>query len=881
MPVIFFVLLLFVFNVMVEVHAGYPRVLFEREPNNTADEAQSVRGQARLVGEVAANDPAYFWWALDDAETDRDWNLELEGDGDVRLILSRPAETEESAVAEFGAAPAAEPESSPLLEMKTSADQPVARMAGVIVPAGEVLLKLGSDGPPVAYQVTLATGDPLHVRRGQIGQVDGPPLVATSAGRDRVYQLAGPRHEIPLEPDPDALEGSVWRLAVSHELGAAVEAWVENADGEVVGERHALQPPRQHWSRLVLDAGSRLVMASADGAPVGRARVALSADGRIIGQLEEEPNNSLEDANWADLGDGFSGEVAGRDQDFVAFTVSEAQASAPLDITVEIDGDAMTACLGEIDGRGEICRSGEEAVRFHGIWLDAGEYFLNLSAERPRFEAAYRARMGPGASTPEGHARKPFEERDWALTLTPGKGIEGHIEGDSEAWFELLIPTHRQLWSFVAEGDALGRLRIEREGASGYVAQAGTRRPQPRWQIDQLLLEPGQYLVRLAGEDSAFRLQATPMGEPAASYATGPNDTHHTANSLRPGQPLRGRLHARSDRDYLHFHLPGWNHVLLEVEPEADGSLGASLEWEGATVMSARSVRAPLRLSQYLPPGDYHLQISGAQVEAVDYAVDLELADPWTWHPGARFSDVPALAALIPPGGRIANDLADLNARETLLRFPRHPSSRAVTLAVEGSYRGIEIRDADDNGLEVVPMDADGAYTAELPGGEQWYLAVVSSRAWTMQVDDPALPELPTVPLEVTLAVDTERAAAWYPHAQRVTTRLELANPGEVEVTVPLQAHASHEGWQVEGLPDTVQLAPGAGQVVEPEWRLPAELSDDLPLTFYVSAGGQVADASRVRPPTLGLARPVGRWKAARAKRSSSWLPTWSSSAWT
>ncbi len=860
MPVIFFVLLLFVFNVMVEVHAGYPRVLFEREPNNTADEAQSVRGQARLVGEVAANDPAYFWWALDDAETDRDWMLELEGEGDIRLTLSRPAETESAAVTEFGAAPAAAPESTPLLKMQTSADQPVARMAGVIVPAGEVLLKLKSDGPPVAYQVTLATGDTLSVRRGQIGQVGGPPLVATSEGRDRIYQLEGPRHEIPLEPDADARDGSVWRLVVDHELGAAVEAWVENAAGDVVGERRAMQPPRQRWSRLAIGEGSRLVMASADGAAVGRARVALAADGRIIGQLEDEPNNSLEDANWADLSEGFSGQVAGRDRDFVAFTVSEAQTSTPLDITVEIDGDAMTACLGEIDGRGEICRSGEEAVRFHGIWLDAGEYFLNLSAERSRFEADYRVRMSPGAPTPEGHARKPFEARDWALTLPPGEVVAGHIDGDSEAWFELVITTRRQWWSFVAEGDALDRLRIEREGEAGFVAQAASRRPEPRWQIDRLLLEPGRYLVRLSGEDSEFRLAATPMGEPTASYASEPNDTHHTANSLRPGQPMRGRLHARSDRDYLHFHLPGWNHVRLGVEPEADGSLGASLEWEGATVMSARSVRTPLRLSQYLPPGDYYLRLSGSQVEAVDYAVDLELADPWTWHPGTRFFDVPSLAALIPPDGRIANDLVDLNARETLLRFPRDPSSRAVTLMVEGSYQGIEIRDGNGNELEVVPTDAEGAYTAELPGDEQWYLTVVSGRAWTMQVDDPALPELPAVPLEVAFEVNVERAAAWYPHAQRLTARLALTNPGEVEVTVPLHAHASHEGWQVDGLPDAIQLAPGVSKVLEPEWRLPAEASDDLPFAVHVSAGGLVAGATVAldadAPPVAPLVEP-------------------------
>ncbi len=825
------------------VNASYPRTLFEREPNDSPEQAQPFRGQAQLVGEVSEGDPAYFLWTLDDPETERDWTLALESEGEVRLALRRPGDTQAGSVTTFGAPSEPSPESKHLLDMVIGADQPVAELEGLIIPDGQYLLKLESDGPPVSYQLTLSLGNSLPVRRGQIGEIGGSELVAVTPRHRRTYQLDGPRHEIPLAPDTDAPEDRVWRVQMDHELGTAVEAWVENVAGEIIGERQRLLLPSQRWSGLDLEPGSRLLVAAVEEQAVGRVRVALVADGRKARQPDQSPGSRLEDALWVDLGDGVSGQVAGRQRNFFAFDVSPAQATGPLDITVAIDGDPVSACLGEVDGRGEFCRSGDDAVRFHGIWLDAGQYFLKIQAANPRFEAAYSIQMTPGEDAREGYARQPFQGRDWALPLKPNEAIVGHIEGDSAAWFELLIPTRRQQLSLAARGDALGGLRIERHGERGHVAQARARRPQTDWKIDNLVLDPGRYWIRLEGENSDFRLLAEQKGEPTGSVATEPNNTRHLANSLRPGEPLQGRLHDRSDRDYLHFHLPGWNHVLLDIAPQHGGRLAAGLRWEGVSLIWGRNLSNQQRLSQFLPPGDYYLRLDAAQGDAVEYAVELSLVDPWTWYPGVRFSNLPILATLIPPGGEVANDHSDFNVRETLLRFPLHRSSRKVQLAVEGSYQRIEIRGEDGKRLEVLEKDSEGFYNTTLPGGEQRYLAVLSRRAWSMQVDDPALPALPEEPVEMAFKLDSKQAAAWYPHVQRLAARVELVNPGEIELELPLQAHASHEGWELDGLPERVHLAPGDSEVIDIEWRLPAELSDDLPLRFYIAAGSEVAEA--------------------------------------
>ncbi|MGO1615516.1 MAG: hypothetical protein ACTHXM_09970, partial [Halomonas sp.] len=48
---------------------AYPQMVFEQEPDDSVEQAQSFRGEARLVGEVSGDDRDHFAWRLDDAET--------------------------------------------------------------------------------------------------------------------------------------------------------------------------------------------------------------------------------------------------------------------------------------------------------------------------------------------------------------------------------------------------------------------------------------------------------------------------------------------------------------------------------------------------------------------------------------------------------------------------------------------------------------------------------------------------------------------------------------------------------------------------------------------------------------------------------------------
>src|SRR5690554_7424392 len=96
--------------VMAQGTMAYPRMVFESKPNDLPEQAQAFRDEAQLVGAVAGDDRDHFAWRLDDAEADRLWHLELQGDGvselDVELFWPGEVEQSTSGVATFGTEPA-------------------------------------------------------------------------------------------------------------------------------------------------------------------------------------------------------------------------------------------------------------------------------------------------------------------------------------------------------------------------------------------------------------------------------------------------------------------------------------------------------------------------------------------------------------------------------------------------------------------------------------------------------------------------------------------------------------------------------------------------------------------------------------------------------
>lgn len=737
---------------------AYPRMTFSQEPNDTPAQAQSVRGEARLVGEVSGADRDLFWWALDDNETDRLWRIELQGhtEAGIEAQVTWPVEetpAQPGGVTQFGAAePAAE--EAHLLALEVSRGQPLVGLQRLIVPAGEHLISLLPDGPGGEYKLTLEKAGELSVT-GRAGPDEADELEVTS-GQLWFFQLDVAEHAIPLVP---AEIGFFWRLQLLGELGTPLEAWIENDAGERLAEVQADSPVQHQWRQLDLAAGGKLYLRHPRGETIGRVGLELLDDG----QRQE--------------------------------TVAETEA--------ESEGDSEAA--------------------------------------------DYQA------------------DRDRAAVLLPTEPYQGHFQGHGAAWFDLLAGGGTQLWDIQAEADAINTLAIYHHGDPVPVLQSqqprqGESLPQRR--LSPLRLLPGRYQILLEG-DGAYHLEAVPLGLPEPGREMEPNDDMEDANPLWLRAVVEGDFHSENDVDYFHFHLPGENRLVMDFDPPAGGYLQAQLihapsrqrgatmtgtGWDrGTKMLRTFELDDVTRLSRVLPAGDYLLRLTGASPSQARYSIGLTLAAPWQSQDALGPVRDHRYAPWLPQDGALDYRMTRTEEASGYLRLPVAAQPRALHFEDRWASRYLsrgQIRFVNAEGDELAVEESGDAYgyTVTVPGTEQWYLWVELSRNGLSELtlEDPALPFTPRAPpVVVELASDSRHLPPFLPYAQRIDARLTVINQGEAPLEVPLQAHASHAGWSVEGLPESLHLEAGERRDLPLDWTLPAQLLESDPSSLFVSVANQ------------------------------------------
>ncbi|EWH03981.1 hypothetical protein [Halomonas sp. BC04] len=614
---------------MMDGAAAFPRMVFEQEPNDTPEQAQSFRGEARLVGEVSIDDRDMFRWVLDDAETDRLWQLELQGatPNGIEARLFWPAEEEtpaSSGVAQFGEAEPEETaaEEALLLAMAVSADQPRQRRQQLIVPPGVHLIGFLPRGVGGEYQLTLTEAGRVRIR-GQVGPDETEDL-EVSPGRLWFFHLDVPEHVIPLVPKEDA-EALLWRLDLLAELGVSLEAWIENDAGERIAEVHADSPVQHQWGRLDLAEGSHLHLRNPQGVAIGRVGLELAEDGQrpepVADELDvvevEVEASSEEEALWFGFDETVALDLVPRQRQYLAFSLSEPAAGQRLDVVGDTDRDIEVCLNRRDDARDPMCRDGPAEALFDRMQLAAGDYLLQLRLSR-RADGPVPTEvrlMETDIPDRDGWVEAPNDSRDWAAVLRSGEVRQGRFQGGDTAWFELLVSGETQVWAFHAEGDPIERLALYHDGdRRPFLDSEQSRRGDPlrQRQLSPVRLLPGRYQVRLEGENSDYRLEALPLGAPQPGREMEPNDEPEDANPVWLGASVEGDFHSEDDEDHFHFHLPGDNRLVMDVEPPAGGSLEARLFWQGSEVLRTLDLEDTTRISRMLPPGDYVLRLEGA-----------------------------------------------------------------------------------------------------------------------------------------------------------------------------------------------------------------------------------------------------------------------------
>jgi len=834
-----------------------PRAVFDREPNDRAEDADQFRGEAVLIGTLSADDVDMYRWSVDDAESDRLWTLELTGetDSEVRAELVRPAEpdAEPAAVQQFGAeASDGAAEERVLFAIEIASRRPSATSDPLIVPPGEHLVRISGLSGDSDYRLRLVEVGRARVR-GSVGPEDADPI-EIDPGRSTIHQLNVNEHRFDLAVDD---VDRLWRVRVFSELGGELEVVLEDAQGESVAQPVRASPIRQQWLGRELDPGSGLRVRAVDNETIGRIGVALESDGTRQVSAETGPDTvvagSEDEAMWLEIDEPVELALESRQRRWLAFEVDPTLAGRALDVELNgADESPVEVCLSRPGQRSDICRDGSAKARFYNMQLDPGRYSLSLQLGGRDETASISVGVRDRGDATAGRAVEPNDERAWAAPLSSEQPVEGRIKSRRAAWFDWHVAGEPQLWRIEATGDSIQQLRLYRDGErSARVERSLKRHPsgqlataEPLLLDDQWLL-PGRYQVRIFAQDTDYRLETTALGQPEPGFELEPNDNPDAANPMQIGEPIRGTLHVPDDEDHFHLQSPGRNRLVFELVPPPGGQARLEVAWEGERVLRTPEIDQPTRFTSILPSGEFQLNVTGSGAREAEYELNVEFASPWQVGDAHPFMPSPSLAKDFPSDGRYHKQLGSLGSNDEYLALPRTANDREVSIEASNS-RLFELVDASGNTVERRETDTEDTWRVAIPGDTQVFIQL-RARATNQvyQLDDAALPQALPDGITGGLTLDAGKAiAAFSEYAQRLPARLELSNSSADAVAFDLDAHASHHGTQFEGLDASVELAAGQSRIIEFDVLAPPDLPDDTPFAVFVGGNGMTAGAA-------------------------------------
>lgn len=842
---------------------AFPRLALEQEPNDTPDTAQELRGEARLIGEVLAEDRDLFRWRLDDDDVDHLWRVELLADHGAGISLEvEPFSAQapvQTGIATFGSvaeSESPEPDQAPLLALSAIPQHPLVVEEGLLIPGGDYLIRLAGQEGGGAYQLVLSREAPLTLDQRLAG--DSEPQ-AVMPGRDWLYHLDVAESSLPLaleEADDDAL----WAITASGELGTSLELWVTDAEGERVSEPTGAGS-QALFGRLPLDPGARLQVRQPEGESAGRVLLRLEEDGRRRPR-EAEPQPP---PAWLEVGETVELMLQPGARERLALRVTEASVPLSLDL-ISDTGERVSLCWVDDRRDDQACRLGPGSDLFRNLQLPAGDYRIEVVPPHRGEPFSARLSLSEGSVPPDGRVDRPNESPGWAYPMAPGEQRQGHLADDGEAWFALSVGPEVKQWQLEASAEAGKRLShlalyrpadLEmdtisfaalRPGENRELAVSGRNAESLR--LDHLRLLPGRYLVRLSGSDTDYRLTVSPGEALAPGREMEPNDLPRQANPLWLGEEIRGGFHRLHDIDMFQFRMPGWNRARLHLDPPQGVQADARLLWEGETryqnehlSLSARGEAASAAF--WLSPGDMTLWLRGQQAATDDYRIRLELIPPWDLSDGATPADSPEQAPMLPRRTRVGRGLQGESVDAGFLRLPAADAPRELRLlghvvspeaVLRGGMTSVALSTAGGETILVETEVPRQDHRARLPAGEEILMEVAFGHGTqVVEVIDEARPE--PLPLVISIEDEDSALAAFIAEGQTATLSLLLENPLKVDQELSLEAHLSHSGARLEGLPEALHLEGGEARVLALSLSVPPELPEGDTLSLFVRAG--------------------------------------------
>ena len=831
-------LLVFLPGLLAAGNLSYTRALFEREPNDTPEQAQSFRGTAQVVGELPAGDVDHFWWVVEEEEADRLWRVTLNGQttDSIRLLISWPAEDGDDAegVMEFGATTSTKAtEAVELLELNIDRRRTSQASHELLIPPGDHLITVSGSG---AYELLFEDTRRAAVHRRIEASHASPQNLW---GEGNTIDREEIEFNLPVNDPADAL----WGLILTAELDRRIEAELMNADGTIL-KREQASGLHVYWSALPLDPGARLRLKAEQGQTIGRLRYSFGSQG-MRSQPDRQRARSEAETRWFKPGETVIIDQLDQQREYLAFSLDEQQAEQGWNIVLETEQEATpNVCLHRRRERASICRSQPDGKVFESIQLDPGHYDLRLQGQHNQPAARVQLSLIATDRPPANQARQPNNIAEWAAPVLSGEAVHGRFAGDQRAWFELRVGEPARYWSISAQSAGLSRLFLYPGGTGNALLTNNPTSDSDEIRMENLWLEPGLYRIQLHGKDADYRLLARPQDRPAGDWELEPNDHERQANRITLGEPMHGTVHASNDSDHYYFELPGWNYLNLVLEPVAGQTLRTELSWAGQRIfMTQVNEERPLDFGQLLPPGDYLLSISGSPAPGQPYRILTELRSPRT-PAGPEQSGVSrALPINLPPSGEIELRHGVFGHNQQLIALPVSDQPREVRVNYDGGRFGMVLTDERGAELPIETGEGNERYFELASGQRAWLSLRLGNPARTIHFTDPALTAAEDSAVEMTLtaARGLNAVAAYRPEAQRLPMQLHLRNEGDQAETLSLKSHASHAGARLNGLPRTLSLGAGESRQIDIEWELPPTLGSDTPLMLHVMSDGAEA----------------------------------------
>lgn len=847
----------------------FPRIVsaqgtvFDEEPNDTPQEAIEVAGAAVLTGSMDGGDQDAYRWTVSDEDAAKSWTLELQGIPGRLTVLEVIRLTYDDA----GNISATDP----LLKVASRDGTLPVVVADLVFEEGEYILGLAQAGgssmyrPPTAaasflgdetgtaaetteepggYRVRLTDNPALASTYEPNFERDAADIVRPGAGSGAFLLDDSPvwyRIEI-----PEAEAALRWDVGIHVPVGREVQAILTDAEGARLGNGAGNQQGKLEFRDLALAAGSYYLQVTPSIGAAERSGHLLYVTATQVGQRiegdEAEPNNYWNQANAIDSAECCSGRIAqSGDADLFRFEVDADGTETTRRISLTSAAPtSFRVCLLDQQGIDIQCRTGAGTIDLGNLLLPPGTYGVAVRQGAEGDE--YRFSIVDDNPPTPGQETEPNDLFAYATSTPESSRIRGSFDSATDIdFYRFVVTDEPQLWRFQVMGDKLARVYYH--DASGAPAQtlivgAGQRRAR----LENMFLMPGVHHLSLHGlGPSDYTILARALGPPDPNGELEPNDDESRMQPLRIGQTRTGLLADPADKDMYRIYINGEDHVRITATPPADGLLQASLDYNGDKVKDALRTDGPIVLDGVLPPGDYYLTLSPRQVSDAEYTVSLERLDRFTCEQDCEPNDAPAFASPFPRSGRVEGHAGDWRDVDWY-QLPTSSSERTVRIALESDvYNSIDVFDAQGAKLEFVAEPGTKIFAGVLPADQRGYLKVglqdsPADYAISLLPIEESVATAMSLPVELSLTLDTTTVSAYERSGQQLSGRLQLRNIGTNPLSLIVDASATDSRWLVEPEKHDLVLAAGAAETVNVTVVAAADAWADIPVRIGVRA---------------------------------------------